>query len=296
MKTSIYVLMILGSCLLFPITTMADGPEQQQKKATTEANLKATYEIDGHYWTVLVVATLLRIQHAKDIAYNAEYPDNVINSDGYCVRHRYTFLYPRAQKKVHAFTGGNPEIERSISMRMFDNAITPKEIGIAAHRLGDSYSHTNDKTGRMYPHLIAHLFQWKKPDKIKNNPDKYLQYVFQLIEGMGGKGTEVDMTVFRYIADAGLSSEENAAILKAEYYFLLRASEFNTESNEIQIVENYLKARLANEILTYITIINEDRKGKISMTVFLTSIDKATQFKLSGGEKVSVRDIQNPKK
>ncbi len=294
MKTSIYVMMILGSCLLFPITTMADGPEQKQKKATTEANLKATYEIDGHYWTVLVVATLLRIQHAKDIAYNAEYPDNVINSDGYCIRHRYTFLYPRAQKKVHAFTGGDPEIERIISMQMFDNAITPKEIGIAAHRLGDSYSHTNDKTGRMYPHLIAHLFQWKKPDKIKNNPDKYLQYVFQLIEGMGGKGAEVDMTVFRYIVDAGLSSEQNAEILKAEYHCLIGSSEFNIESNEIKIVENYLTKRLAHESLTYITLVNVDHKRKITRTIFLTSLEKATRFKFLNGGKAA-GDIQNPK-
>lgn len=228
---------------------------------------KILYETDGHYWTVLVVATLLKIPEAKVIAYAAEYPDNVINSDGYIVRQRYTYLYPKSQKKVHALTGGNPEYERVVSFNMLSVAQTAEEKGIACHRLGDSFSHTNDKTGKMFPHLVAHLFQWKKPDMIRNNSNKYLSYVLQLVKGLGGRESEINMTVFEYIAKSGLSSSCNAAILKAEYNLLTGSIAFNIKKDDLPVVEEYLHERLRSE--SYAVHSNSDERGRVTTTIIL---------------------------
>jgi len=238
---------------------------------------KMLYETDGHYWTVLVVATMLKIPQAEAIAYAAEYPDNVMNSDGYIVRKRFTFLYPKAQKKIHALTGGNSEHEKLVSRNMFKEAQTANQKGIASHRLGDSYAHINDKKGKMYPHIIAHLFHWKKPDKIRTNPSKYLSYVIDLIECLGGKGAELDMTVFNYIAQAGLNSEENEAILKAEYNMLQNSIAFNIDEGQLRVVEKYLRERLKNGSLVYLLHSNTDAKKRVVFS-FINTAYLANKF------------------
>ncbi len=257
MSTKIILLPIIICCALsVPADVLVKG-----NKA------KVLYETDGHYWTVLVVATLLKIPEAKAIAYAAEYPDNVINVHGYIVRPRYTYLYPKSQKKVHALTGGSPEYERQFSMNMLTVALTAQEKGIACHRLGDSFAHTNDKTGKMFPHLVAHLFQWKKPDKVQNNSSKYMSYVLKLVEGLGGRESEINMTVFDYIAKSGLSSSCNAAILKAEYNLLTGSIAFNIKNEELGIVEKYLNERMRSE--SYAVHSSSDEKGRITTTIIL---------------------------
>jgi len=228
---------------------------------------KILYKTDGHYWTVLVVATLLKVPEAKTIAYASEYPDNVINDYGYIVKTRYTYLLPKSQKRVHALTGGSPEIEREVSVNMLSMANTARDKGIACHRLGDSFAHTNDKTGRMYPHLVAHLFQWKRPDKIRNNSSKYLDYVTELVEGLGGKGAKVNLSVFEYIAQSGLTSAENAAILKAEYKLLTGSLAFNIKKAELPVVEKYLNERMRGT--SYAVHSDSDEKGRETTTIIL---------------------------
>jgi len=228
---------------------------------------KIAYETDGHYWTVLVVATLLKIPEAKAIAYAAEYPDNVINKDGYIIRSRYTFLYPKPQIKVHALTGGNPEYERLVSFNMLSVAQTADEKGIACHRVGDSFAHANDKSGKMFPHLVAHLFEWKKPDKVRNNANKYIDYVLQLVKGLGSKKSEINMTVFDFIARSGLSSAQNCAILKAEYHLLTGSTAFNIKKDDLAIVEKYLSERMMSE--SYAVHTDSDEKGRVSTTIIL---------------------------
>jgi len=243
------------------------GSSTNAEGLNNDGKSKLLYETDGHYWTVLVVATMLKIPEAKAIAYAAEYPDNVINVYGYIVRPRYTYLYPKPQKKVHALTGGNPEYERRFSMNMLNLAQTAQEKGIACHRLGDSFAHTNDKTGKMFPHLVAHLFQWKKPDKVQNNSSKYMSYVLSLIEGLGGREAEINMTVFDYIAKSGLSSSCNAAILKAEYNLLTGSIAFNIKNEELAVVEKYLNERMRSE--SYAVHSNADEKGRVTTTIIL---------------------------
>ena len=258
--TKILSLVVIGYLFCNVHSTNAAGLNKGGKS-------KILYETDGHYWTVLVVATLLKVPEAKAIAFAAEYPDNVINDYGYIVRTRYTYLYPKSQKRVHALTGGVPEFEREVSMYMLRAANTAREKGIACHRLGDSFSHANDKTGKMYPHLVAHLFQWKKPDKIRNNSNEYLDYVSQLVKGLGGKGAEVNLAVFEYIAKSGLTSTENAAILKAEYKLLTGSLAFNIKKSELPIVEKYLQERMRGT--SYAVHIDSDEKGRETTTIIL---------------------------
>jgi len=239
--------------------------------ARSESGNMDDYEPDGHYWTVLVVTTLLKIEHAQEIAYIAEYPDNVINKDGYCVRTRFTFLFPGPQKKIHALTGGDPVNERNISLCLLAGAKTPEEIGTALHRLGDSFAHINDKKGKMYPHVIGHTLLWKKPDKIRSNPDKYLQYVHTLIVGLGGNPEELDLTVFNYIARANLDSESNAAILKAEYNLINGSIAFNIEEDHLSNVEKYMHERLSEKNQSFAVHSSTDGKGRKNITIILTT-------------------------
>jgi hypothetical protein len=264
MKT-LLCLLLTGSIVL--LTFKLDAAP----KKGPEMSHKYYYETDGHYWTVLIVATLLKVQHAKEIAYQAEYPDNVINPDGYLTRHRFTFMYPWRQKKLHALTGGDPKKELTVSINMFRNAKSAMDTGIAAHRLGDSYSHINDRKGKMYPHVVAHLFHWKRPDKIKSNPSKYLSYVNQLVKCMGGEDAEIDMTVFNYIANSGLTSEQNSAILKAEYNYLIEAPAFCAEKNEVATIQRYLKERFSSINKTFTTFSSTDHKGKVTTVIILNT-------------------------
>lgn len=268
---------VLNIVAVFVLLTQPNFASVTLKKEFTrnfkENSNKATlYETDGHYWTVLVVATLLKNQNAKEIAFSAEYPDNVINEDGYIIRGRMTYLYPKAQREVHALTGGNPDKEIEISMGMLKNAKTSGAIGTACHRLGDSFAHINNKKGKMYPHLIGHLLKWKKPDMIRNNSDKYLAYVLKLVEGLGGLGTTIDMTVFNYIAKQGYNSEENEAILKAEYNILNNSPAFNLSKDQVVKVELYLKERLTGYVNPFIIHSNKDNRGRVTTTVILTSV------------------------
>ncbi len=226
------------------------------------------YETDGHYWTVLVVATMLNISDAREIAFHAEYPDNVVNADGYITRGRYTFLFPRSQKIVHALTGGNPNEERELSISLFLTAHTVIEKGRAAHRLGDSFAHTNDQTGRMYPHIIGHVFHGTQPDKIKNHPEKYLEYVRALAKALGGNEAMIEMAVFEYIANTGLSTDANVAILKAEHNLLTGSPAFQITNSQIVSTENYLRAKL-KKVESIFTHQDIDGKGRISNTVVL---------------------------
>ncbi|MBP9926511.1 MAG: hypothetical protein KBF45_11035 [Cyclobacteriaceae bacterium] len=271
MKTFALRCTILIVISLYSSFMTVEAKSKPKELSTPFSNHAANYETDGHYWTVLVVATMLKIRDAKVVAFNAEYPDNVINQDGYTVRGRLTFLLPGPQKKVHALTGGDPEIEKTKSLHMLQEATDARSIGIASHRLGDSYSHINDRTGRMYPHVLGHVFRWQKPDKIRSNAKRYLAYVYALVKGMGGPEAKIDMTVFNYIAEHNLSSEENSAILKAEYNLLNGSPAFNVGKGQINLVQKYLTERMINNNRSYLTYSNTDEKKRTTITIILTS-------------------------
>jgi hypothetical protein len=271
MKTIALRFTILTVISLYSSFMTVEAKSKPKELSTPFSNHAANYETDGHYWTVLVVATMLKIRDAKVVAFNAEFPDNVINEDGYTVRGRLTFLLPGPQKKVHALTGNDPEIEKAKSLRMLQEATDARSMGVASHRLGDSYSHINDRTGRMYPHVLGHVFLWQKPDKIRSNAKRYLAYVYALVKGMGGPEAKIDMTVFNYIAEHNLNSDDNSAILKAEYNLLNGSPAFNVGRNQINLVQQYLTERMINDNRSYLKYSNTDEKKRTTITIILTS-------------------------
>lgn len=204
------------------------------------------YNSDGHYWTVYLVATLLKLPNAQELAYYAELPDNVMHPDGSIKRGTFTWLDVHKQGKVHALTGKTPEKERQRSRDMIANAATIKEKGRGLHRLGDSYAHAKPHDDRMYKRGFGHAFTPEgghEPDMIRNYPQKYLLYVQDLAKVLGGDSARIDMTAFAYIAEKKLETADNIEILKTEICIQKRVLEYEIGGAQAKTVTEYLGAR-----------------------------------------------------
>jgi len=209
------------------------------------------YETDGHYWTVLIVAKMLKVRNARLIAEAAEAPDNIMTKDGYVERSTNTWLDFSLQVKDHAFTtisaseGADPAKERAFSRQLAQSADDYESFGKALHRLGDSYAHVNPSTGKMFFQGFGHLFKWKTPDKIKNRPNLYLSYVKDLagvIKERTDATGDIDLFVFDYVAQSGFSTEKNIDIYRAESTILDGSGTF-TISGDARHVEDFLSKR-----------------------------------------------------
>ena len=207
---------------------------------------KAEYNMDGHYWTVFLVATLLKLPNARELAYYAEMPDHILHEDGNKKRATMTWLNVFMQGKVHALTGKTPEKERERSRKMYANAKNIKEQGRALHRLGDSYAHAKSCETKMYKRGIGHAFapeHGHEPDMIRNYPDKYLNYVKDLTRVLGGPDAKIDLTAFEYIAKMKLETGDNIEILKAEIAICKRVPNCEINSNHSKSLQAYLDYR-----------------------------------------------------
>jgi hypothetical protein len=67
-----------------------------------------------------------------------------------------------------------------------------------------------------------------------------------------------------------MSSDDNSAILKAEYNLLNDSPAFNVARNQIALVQQYLTERMANGDRSYITHSNTDEKKRTTTTIILT--------------------------
>lgn len=204
------------------------------------------YHSDGHYWTVYLVATMLDIPDARKLAYYSELPDHVFHDNGMKKRATLTWLNPFKQGKVHALTGKSPEKERERSRSMFANAQTLKDKGTALHRLGDSYAHAKACGEKMFKRIIGHAFQPEgghAPDKIRNHPEKYLEYVKDLVKVLGGAKAKVDMAAFEYIAAQKLETADNIEILKAEIVIQTKGKACEINANQSQTLQAYMDYR-----------------------------------------------------
>ena len=206
-----------------------------------------TYSSDGHYWTVYLVATLLKMPNAKELAYYAELPDNVMNDKGNIKRATMTWLNVFMQGKVHALTGKHPNNERERSRKMYLNAVDDiKQQGRALHRLGDSYAHARAGDSIMFKRGIGHAFEPEgghAPDMIRNFPEKYLRYVQDLVYVLGGKEAKIDMTCFEYIAKMKLETADNIEIIKAEIVICNRGANCEINRNQSKTLQAYLDYR-----------------------------------------------------
>lgn len=226
------------------------------------------YEEDGHYWTVLLVGTLLNIPAARDIAFWAEAPDHLMSKTGKIGFATMTWLFPSLQRKWHAITGGDAAKERAYSFYQIKGGENARQKGMAAHRLGDSYSH--EKGGTMYSPPFGHLTEGDgghAPDYILRDPTKYLQYVNALASALGDGQTRIDMTAFNYVANAGLETKSNVEIFKSEYNLQSRSEAFEIHSSKASVVNDYLGERSKTMNFTYSIETKKNFFGKEKTTV-----------------------------
>ncbi|MCG9912100.1 MAG: hypothetical protein MH137_12480 [Flavobacteriales bacterium] len=222
------------------------GSVSAHNKISIDSPEGLTYNSDGHYWTVYLVATLLNIPEAKEYAFYAEHPDNIMKEDGDVKRGTYTWLLLHKQGRVHALTGKKPPKERERSERMFFEAKDMKRKGQALHRLGDSYAHAKPDESKMYARGFGHAFTPEGghyPDMIRNFPEKYLEYVAHLTRVLGGKDAQIDMTTFQYIAAKKLETEDNIEILKSEIHIRQRKTSFFINPACKSTLHDYLNMR-----------------------------------------------------
>ncbi len=225
-----------------------------------------TYQADGHYWTVYLVATLLKIPNAKELAFYAQKPDLIFDEEGNTVRATNTWFWLHRQGKVHALTGKDPESERARSRRMILEAKDMKRKGWGLHRLGDSYAHAKPDEKKMYPMGIGHAFApegGQEPDLIRNYPEKYLRYVRDLAQVLGGADARIDMTAFDYIARKKLSSEANMEILKSEIMLQTKQTRYTIPEAQTNTVTEYLNFRMPEFAFTFsIILLAQEESGK----------------------------------
>ncbi len=205
------------------------------------------YETDGHFWTVYLVATIMNLSHAGSIAQWTEAPDNWMSQDGDSHYGTKTYLTPSWRGPVHSLTGGTPDYERWLSVTGVMQSNNETALGISLHRLGDSFAHTIPGKDKMFGPDVGHLFYGHAPDKIKNRPELYLQYVSTLFETLsvkfGKAGTSRDMFTFEFIAAAGMGTAENSAILETEIALRNGKKTFTVEGNQQDAIASYMKYR-----------------------------------------------------
>lgn len=233
-----------------------------------------TYNYDGHYWTVYLVAVMLKMPEAKELAFYAELPDHVSHDDGSEKRATMTWLNVFMQGKVHALTGKHPEKERERSRKWYANAKTMKDKGRALHRLGDSYAHAKPCETKMYKRGFGHAFtpeHGHAPDMIRNYPEKYLMYVKDLAQVLGGPNAQIDMTPFEYIAKMKLETADNIEILKAEVALQCKMEQCEISRGQSQTLQAYLDYRAtAHKFACNMTNVETKKKKNLRTKVLFT--------------------------
>lgn len=206
---------------------------------------KALYERDGHYWSVRLMAymVLKDTATARQLAYFAEWPDDITDAQGNHIKSRSTWLWPWRQGLWHALTGCSASKARNKSIRKIKAAKDIKHKGIYLHRLGDSFAHAMKKDKQMFPLFVGHALRGHTPDKIYNFPEKYLRYVDSLAVALGGNSANVDLTAFKYVANSKLDSPFNMEILKSELYIQSGVNEYRIDPAYKTAVADFLNTR-----------------------------------------------------
>lgn len=265
--------------LLFSIVFSGSALASQNKYQHAEG---LTYNSDGHYWTVYLVATLLKIPNARELAYYAQLPDCVMDTCGSQKRATMTWMNIFMQGKVHALTGKHPDKERERSRKMYENAKDIKRKGWALHRLGDSYAHAKPCDTKMFKRGFGHAFTAEgghEPDMIRNYPEKYLKYVKDLTYVLGGKDAVIDMTCFEYIAKMKLETADNIEILKTEIFIHNKGAGYAISRNQCKTVQAYLDYRATNcGFACKMEDVASKKKKKLRTNVFINfaPVDGAT--------------------
>ena len=208
------------------------------------------YERDGHYWTILLMATLLELPNAEGLAYHAEAPDQIMGHDHNSIRETGTYMNKDSRVHQHAF-GGTYNDKVVMFLVMWTNASLMQEgyektvaQGKALHFFGDMYAHQkmgDNPNKEMYPVSTGHgvhskMEDWfgtkTTPDKIAYRPWLYQEYVTNLVGVLGGRDKQIDMFIFGYITRSGLSTEGNVGAFRSELARIKKAGVVKYQSEE----------------------------------------------------------------
>ncbi len=238
-----------------------------------------TYEVDGHFWTVYLMLTMMGNDNAFNISYWTEWPDLLMYPSGDASGSNNSWLQPLSQQRIHALTGGSSSVERASSYASVLGSTTSADLGIALHRLGDSYAHSKvGNESQMYGasfwsigHSWDSLFG-TDPDLISNRPGLYRQYTNQLAGALsarfGFKG-KIDMFTFDYVAGSKGSTVQNSAIFETEISIRQGLASFSVEGNEVNAIANYIKSSndhfgrdtQVKSVYTDVDVYNKDADG-----------------------------------
>jgi RHS repeat-associated protein len=205
------------------------------------------WERDGHYWTVLLVATMLKLPNAAELAYWAEYPDQIMDRKLHIRDQsaKKTASYWKAEFRLtkHAF-GGNFNDKKAYFDKWWAKSYNVIGKGKSVDYFGDMYSHidwTDMETWKsqspsmnpdMFNVTLGHGMQGYAPDKIKNRGTLYGHYIKDLVSFLGGEDASIDMSVFYNAASSGLDTEGNVGIFRVEYALLKSSKSIAFESKE----------------------------------------------------------------
>ena len=163
--------------------------------------LHIQYEVDGHLYTTFVVATLagLPLGRALELSWGSQVPD--ANRQFTAVSAAWNSLWNAHSRSImqtlHSLHGGNDaavQKRRKHLKALITAALARKEpdwkVGLMIHAYGDSYAHTHGKSGSETAYGIphGHAGDGHTPDKIGEFPQKYLTYVTELYQELGGTG------------------------------------------------------------------------------------------------------------
>jgi hypothetical protein len=171
------------------------------------------YAEPGHYYTVFLAANRAGYSHKESliIALYAQLPDEVGTFDAinqaisvpvvggrernYLTKMRgplgfllslpgskREFHMENVQRNMHVLSGASSEATTLHAARTLSRAPTLESAGLAAHALGDSFSHRQlGNESVLYPTGEGHLMDGTKPDMIVERPELYGEYVKTLV-------------------------------------------------------------------------------------------------------------------
>lgn len=163
------------------------------------------YSEAGHYYTPYYVALRVGMSpaEARNFAFYSQVPDEVSSLDAVANQISAAFEKSRDaawpgrgsevarsrrsinQPSVHALTGTNASLESKRARQALAGAPTLAAAGVAAHRLGDTFSHRDlENSSSLYPTGPGHGWHGTAPDTIQARPALYLEYVRSLADAL----------------------------------------------------------------------------------------------------------------
>jgi RHS repeat-associated protein len=259
------------------------------------ADPNGLYEVDGHFWTVYLMTTLIGIGNdlSFNISYFTEWPDQKMYPSGDLESATNTWMNPMNQGPYHALTGGRSSAERDISDIDVANSTSTFNLGLALHRLGDSYAHSIvGNESKMYNAPLGHAWAsvfGTDPDQIANRPWLYKEYVQRLAGALSDRFNykgNIDMFTFNYVADSKGKTGQNSAIFETEIRIRQGARLYSVAGNQVDAIQKYITASnnhfgrnvQATVVYTTVDIYNVNNEGKL----FKTGSELRTYVNLEG--------------